>query len=80
MPNVGFSEMVLILLVIVLCVPPEDYPRWLRACGRIWRGLQAGLERLRRDGRSAWEETGRPAPPLPPRPPERPDQGSPPSS
>jgi Tat protein translocase TatB subunit len=34
--GIGFSEMVLIGLVLIIFIKPEDYPKFLRSAGRTY--------------------------------------------
>lgn len=47
MPSFGLGEILLILVVIVLFIRPEDLPRFIRNFGRVYGDIQRFFVRMR---------------------------------
>jgi Sec-independent protein translocase protein TatA len=45
--GIGFSELVVILLAIIVFVNPKDLPAFVRKVGRAWGELQSLMDRFK---------------------------------
>ena len=66
MPSIGFSEIVLILLVILIFVKPEDLPKFLRNLRKLYIMIQQQLGRLNMVTKDTFNELTQVEPPITP--------------
>ena len=76
MPQLSLGEIVLLVVVAVVFIRPDDWPRVLRAVGRIYGQVHTYLTQANDYSRRTYEQITQldqePPPPAPAQPPGRP--------